>query len=56
MPNNLPVSCKSSVTSVQNENAEPRAGLIEVAEKRERGLVGTLDAWPLVICQLRQWT
>jgi hypothetical protein len=28
-----------------NVNEDPKAGLIDVAENRERGLVGTLVAW-----------
>ena len=31
-----------------NVNEDPRAGLIEVAENRERGLVGTLVAWAFI--------
>jgi hypothetical protein len=31
-----------------NVNEDPRAGLIDVAENRERGLVGTLVAWAFI--------
>jgi hypothetical protein len=31
-----------------NVNEDPNAGLIDVAENRERGLVGTLVAWALI--------
>jgi hypothetical protein len=31
-----------------NVNDDPRAGLIDVAENRERGLVGTLVAWAFI--------
>lgn len=33
-----------------NVNEEPRAGLMDVAENRERGLVGTLVAWAFNTC------
>jgi hypothetical protein len=31
-----------------NVNEDPNAGLIDVAENRERGLVGTLVAWAFI--------
>ena len=31
-------------------NEEPKAGLMDVAENRERGLVGTLVAWAFITC------
>lgn len=31
-----------------NVNEDPNAGLIEVAENREEGLVGTLVAWAFI--------
>lgn len=32
-----------------NVNEDPKAGFMLVAENRERGLVGTLVAWALII-------
>jgi hypothetical protein len=31
-----------------NVNEDPNAGLIDVAESRDRGLVGTLVAWAFI--------
>lgn len=39
--------------SEQKENAVPKAGFMVVAEKRESGFVGTLEAWAFVI--YRPW-
>jgi len=33
-----------------NVNEDPNAGLTEVAENREEGLVGTLVAWAFITC------
>jgi hypothetical protein len=45
IPNNLPVSWMRREMSDVNVNEDPNAGFMEVAENRERGLVGTLVAW-----------
>jgi hypothetical protein len=40
----------SKEMSEVNVNEDPKAGFIEVAENRERGLVGTLVAWAFITC------
>jgi len=48
IPNSFPVSWMRREMSDVNVNEDPRAGLIDVAENRERGLVGTLVAWAFI--------
>lgn len=55
IPNNFPVSCTSRQISAVKVNAVPKAGLMDVAENRDKGLVGTLEAWPFVIWKKSQW-
>jgi hypothetical protein len=48
IPNNFPVSWMSREMSDVNVNEDPNAGFMEVAENRERGLVGALVAWAFI--------
>jgi len=48
IPNSFPVSWMRREMSDVNVNEDPRAGLIDVAENRERGLVGALVAWAFI--------